>query len=114
MPRAGGRKGDLSRFWDALQPSLTKEGAAGLIGARRGELDRCCGDASAVIDLDLVVACDGAVRDVDARVLVGDADFGAMGCVRDAARAWQLDLPDEPERGIHAVLSCGAGKRRPR
>ncbi len=101
------------RIWDALAPSLTPERARGFVAAEGPALDACCGAADLVVELDLVVACDGRVEDAAASVGGAGAPLLAGACLEGVARGWTLDRPNGHEQGVHVLVPCGTpGARR--
>lgn len=91
-------------IWEAMAPTLTREGVHALFSEHRSAIDACCGDNPSIIETDIVIGCGGEVLDLRVRApwLVG-------GCVEDAVRTWTFARPAPSEQGIHLLVPCGEG-----
>lgn len=90
-------------IWESLAPPLTREGAHQFVHEHRMAIDACCREP-ALVELDVVIACDGSV--VDTRVR---APWFVGGCIDDAVRAWTFARPQGTEAAFHMLLPCGPG-----
>jgi hypothetical protein len=98
-------------IWDAMKPTLTPEGAAAFIGNKMSTLDRCCEDNSAVVEIDLIVGCDGAITHSHVETRGPWLMRWQKLCIEREVSDWQLDRPSEHEQGLHFLVTCG--KRSP-
>lgn len=90
-------------IWESLADPLTRDNAHAFVHQHRLAIDACCNDPS-LIELDVVIACDGSVVDTRVRApwLVG-------GCIDDTVRSWTFARPQGSEAAFHMLLPCGDG-----
>jgi hypothetical protein len=90
-------------IWESLAPPLTRDSAHAFVREHQLAIDACCSDP-ALVELDVVIACDGTV--VDTRVR---APWFVGGCIDDAVRSWTFARPQDVEAAFHMLLPCGQG-----
>lgn len=90
-------------IWEAMKPPLTRRVAYASVQARVPELAACCAEP-ALVEIDVVVGCDGAVIDTRVR-----APWLAGACIDDAVRAWTFARPSGTQAAFHVLVPCGGG-----